>query len=205
MRRRRGHLIAVTRWKRVRKRASQIGGNEAGTIGNTARITKWRLAMMKKLAAMMCGLAAIGLLGVQADAATAVGPGSGHPWVSDGSIFWSTANAGNAAVSDNFVCYRLGGGGSQTPQSWIVPLAMPTSTVNRVSTITQVRSSASKTSNSQAWSFNPNGSAFMGIAESSATLIGNLTVPPGGTAFSKHFLSFDVDAGTGCIYTVTSN
>jgi hypothetical protein len=161
---------------------------------------------MNKVAAIMFGLASVGLLGAHAKAATAVGPGSGHPWVSNGSIFWSTANAGNASVFDNYVCYHLGGGGSQMPQTWVVPLAMPTSTVNRVSTLTQVRSATpTSVSRSEGWSFNPNGTAFMGIGESSATVIGNLTVPPGGTAFSKHFLSFDVDGGNGCIFTVTFN
>jgi hypothetical protein len=148
------------------------------------------------------GSLAVWLCAGQVGAATAVGPGSGHPWVSNGSNPYSAANFGNANVFDNHVCFQLAGG-SQSPQTWVVPLAVPTSTVNRVTTITQVRLPATVASNSQAWSFNPNGTAFMGIAESSATLIGNLTVPPGGTAFTKHFLAFDVDSGNGCIDTIT--
>jgi hypothetical protein len=159
--------------------------------------------MIKKVAALLCGLMGMGLVENRVDAATAVGAGAGHPWTSNGSIPWSVANAGNARLFDNYVCYQFGGG-SQTPQSWVIPLAIPVTAGTQGYSINQTRSAVSSSlARSQAFSFFPDGSVFHGINEINASTIGSLFVPAGGTAFTKHFLSFDVDGGTGCIYTVT--
>jgi len=63
------------------------------------------------------------------------------------------------------------------------------STMNRNTTITQVRTRGDGSDTAQGWSFNPDGSVFSGIAQTSDTRIGVLTVPPGGTAFVKNILS----------------
>jgi hypothetical protein len=158
---------------------------------------------LSKVVTLILGVVGIVSLASQVEAATAVGAGSGHPWVSNGTIPWSTANAANTNVFDNYVCYQIGGG-SQTPQSWVIPLTVPTSTSNRVLSVNQVRSAVpTSVARSEVFSFYPNGTVFAGFSEVSPTFIANIAVPPGGTAFTKHWLSFDVDSGPGCIYTVT--
>jgi hypothetical protein len=161
---------------------------------------------IRRVVMVISGLVSMGLLASHVEAATAVGAGSGHPWVSNGSIPWSVTNAGNANLFDNYVCYQVGGTGGQNPQSWVIPLSVPTSTATRTLAVTQTRSPVSTSiARSQVFTFNPNGSVFAGFNEVSPTFIANINVPPGGTAFTKHFLSFDVDGGLGCIYTVTFN
>jgi hypothetical protein len=151
----------------------------------------------KKSAIMVSFLATVGLFASQAHAGTAVAPGSGHPYFNGSADPWSTSNpsATNAVVSDNMVCGQFPG----SAVTWVTPLAVPTSTSNRTTTITQTLTGILATS--QAWSFNPNGTAFSGIAQSSSTVIGNLVVPVNGTAMVKSFLSPDVDNPTACADT----
>ena len=135
--------------------------------------------MISKIAVRTFLAAGVALLATHASATT-VAPGSGHP---EGDHPWSATNNNSTLtkVVDNKVC----GNGV-----WITPLAVPTSTMNRNTTITQVRTRSGDFSDTaQGWSFNPDGSVFSGIAETSETRIGVLTVPPGGTAFVKNILS----------------
>jgi hypothetical protein len=152
---------------------------------------------IKKPTIMLSLLATIGLFASQVQAGTAVAPGSGHPYFNGSADPWSTSNpsATNAVVTDNMVCGKFPGSGV----TWVTPLAVPTSTSNRTTTITQTLTGLLVTS--QAWSFNPNGTAFSGISQSSSTFIANLVVPVNGTAFVKTFLSPDVDNPTACADT----
>jgi len=121
-----------------------------------------------KLKRIKLGLAAVlGILAISrvAAAGEAYMAASGRPFNGDDPAQYS--------ISDGTVCINFG-------HTWIVPIPIPTSS----GTVTHnLNGNYGNMGAVQAWSFNPNGSAFQGVNFSNFNA--SISVPAGGTVFFK--------------------
>ena len=143
---------------------------------------------MKRALTSFLAIAAVMAATAPADAGTAIMASTGRPWA-PGSANINGLLA-NFTVSDATVCATNSG-------SWVIGVPVPTSTGTVTHTVTADFGPGATV---QAWSFNSNGTAFIGRNVPTKNTNATIEVPANGSLFIKGILSSAL--APACISTV---